>query len=87
MHEPREVYSEVRGDPPDLMIYLDDLSWRPAGTIGGWNTLYLPEYDRGPDDAEHDWNASSRYMTRTEQLREGYAEKSRFKQSSGSYQI
>ena len=55
MHEPREVYSEVTGDPPDLMVYLDDLNWRPAGTLG-WDTLYLPENDRGPDDAEHDWN-------------------------------
>ena len=54
VHEPKEVYREVKGDPPDLMLYLDNLSWRPAGTIG-WNTLYLPENDRGPDDAEHDW--------------------------------
>ena len=23
--------------------------------MGGWNTLYLPENDKGPDDAEHDW--------------------------------
>ena len=52
---PRELYNEVRGDPPDLMIYIDNLNWRPAGTIG-WETNYLPENDRGPDDAEHDWN-------------------------------
>ena len=52
---PRELYSELRGDPPDLMVYIDDLNWRPAGTIG-WETNYLPENDRGPDDAEHDWD-------------------------------
>ena len=52
---PRELYRELRGDPPDLMVYIDDLNWRPAGTIG-WDTNYLPENDRGPDDAEHDWN-------------------------------
>jgi len=55
VHTPREIYDKVAGDPPDLMVYLDDLSWRPAGTIG-WNCLYLPENDRGPDDAEHDWH-------------------------------
>ena len=46
---------KVRGDPPDLMVYIDNLNWRPAGTIG-WETNYLPENDRGPDDAEHDWD-------------------------------
>ncbi len=52
--EPRELYPVVRGDPPDLMVYLDDLNWRAAGTLG-WDSLYLPENDRGPDDAVHDW--------------------------------
>ncbi len=51
---PADVYPEVRGDPPDLMLYLDDLNWRPAGTIG-WPSNYLAENDRGPDDAMHDW--------------------------------
>ena len=55
VHTPREIYDKVLGDPPDLMVYLDDLSWRPAGTIG-WDSLYLPENDRGPDDAEHGWH-------------------------------
>ncbi len=53
-YTPQELYPEVRGDAPDLMVYLDDLWWRPAGTIG-WQTNYLPENDRGPDDAVHDW--------------------------------
>ena len=52
--QPGEVYPEVNGDPPDLMVYLDDLNWRPAGTLG-WPSPYLPENDRGPDDAVHDW--------------------------------
>ncbi len=55
VYAPSELYPEVRGDAPDLMVYLDGLSWRPAGTIG-WGSLYLPENDRGPDDAVHDWN-------------------------------
>ncbi len=52
---PEDVYPVVRGDPPDLMAYFDDLSWRAAGTIG-WDTPYLKENDRGPDDAVHDWH-------------------------------
>ncbi len=53
-YRPNELYPVVKGDAPDLMVYLDDLNWRPAGTLG-WETLYLPENDRGPDDAVHDW--------------------------------
>lgn len=53
--KPKEVYPVVRGDPPDLMVFFDDLYWRSAGTVG-WNTLYLRENDKGPDDAVHDWN-------------------------------
>ena len=51
--KPEEIYPECRGDPPDLMVYFDDLSWRSAGTMGQGN-LYLPENDTGPDDAVHD---------------------------------
>jgi predicted AlkP superfamily phosphohydrolase/phosphomutase len=53
-YTPKELYPVVKGDPPDLMVYFDDLSWRAAGTLG-WNTLYLEENDKGPDDAVHDW--------------------------------
>lgn len=52
---PREVYSRVEGDACDLMVFLDDLSWRAAGTLGHPG-LYLEENDTGPDDAVHDWN-------------------------------
>ena len=54
-YRPRELYPVVRGDAPDLMVYFDDLSWRAAGTLG-WSSNYLPENDRGPDDAVHDWH-------------------------------
>ncbi|RLG74008.1 MAG: nucleotide pyrophosphatase, partial [Thermoprotei archaeon] len=54
-YTPYELYPEVRGDAPDLIVYFDDLSWRSAGTVG-WDTIYLPENDRGPDDAVHDWH-------------------------------
>ena len=54
-YRPEELYPSVNGDPPDLIVYLDDLNWRPAGTIG-WPSEYLEENDRGPDDMVHDWN-------------------------------
>jgi predicted AlkP superfamily phosphohydrolase/phosphomutase len=45
-----------RGGPeaktPDLMVYLRNLNWRSAGTVGH-NTLYLKENDTGPDDSVH----------------------------------
>lgn len=50
--KPEEIYQNLNGDPPDLMVYFDDLYWRSAGTIG-YDTLYLPENDIGPDDAVH----------------------------------
>ncbi len=62
-YTPGELYPEVRGDPPDLMVYLDDLNWRSAGTLG-WGTVYLEENDRGPDDAVHDWYGIVAYSWR-----------------------
>lgn len=53
-YTPQELYGVARGDAPDLMVYLDNLDWRPAGTVG-WPDPYLEENDRGPDDAVHDW--------------------------------
>jgi predicted AlkP superfamily phosphohydrolase/phosphomutase len=49
---PEDLYSETNGSKPDLIVYLDNLSWRSAGTIGH-NTLYLSENDAGPDDSVH----------------------------------
>jgi len=49
---PDELYKTVSGDPPDLMVYLDDLNWRAAGTIGH-GKIYLEENDTGPDDSVH----------------------------------
>lgn len=49
---PADVYSEVRGDPPDLMAYFGDLKWRSAGTVGHPG-LFTMENDTGPDDAVH----------------------------------
>ncbi len=50
--EPADIYRNVRGDPPDLIVYFDDLRWRSAGTVGN-PTNFLLENDIGPDDAVH----------------------------------
>jgi predicted AlkP superfamily phosphohydrolase/phosphomutase len=52
VYTPEELYPNGKGNYPDLTVYFDDLSWRSAGTIGH-GRLYLPENDRGPDDAVH----------------------------------
>jgi len=52
VYRPKDLYPTSVGDAPDLMVYLDDLYWRSAGTIGH-DTLYLSENDTGPDDAVH----------------------------------
>ena len=49
---PEEIYPVALGDKPDIMVYLDNLSWRSAGTLGH-ESNYLPENDTGPDDAVH----------------------------------
>ncbi|MCD6480171.1 alkaline phosphatase family protein [Candidatus Bathyarchaeota archaeon] len=53
VYKPEELYPVCRGNPPDLMVYFDNLYWRSAGTMGHRN-IYLPENDTGPDDAVHD---------------------------------
>ncbi len=50
-----ELYPVLNGDYPDLVVYLDNLSWRSAGTVGR-KSIYLGENDTGPDDAVHDWD-------------------------------
>jgi len=49
---PQQLYSNVRGVAPDLIVYLGDLAWRAVGTVGG-GALYTVENDTGPDDANH----------------------------------
>ncbi len=52
VYKPEELYGSCVGDPPDLMVYFDDLYWRSAGTVG-YDTIYLSENDTGPDDSVH----------------------------------
>jgi predicted AlkP superfamily phosphohydrolase/phosphomutase len=49
---PDQMYREVRGDAPDLLVYFGGLKWRSAGTVGHL-TRFLTENDTGPDDSVH----------------------------------
>jgi predicted AlkP superfamily phosphohydrolase/phosphomutase len=50
---PEEVYPEVNGIPPDLIVYFGDLRWRSVGSVGLGRGLYAFENDTGPDDCNH----------------------------------
>jgi len=49
---PEEIYREVRGIPPDLIVYPGNLRFRSLGSVG-WGKITLPGNDTGPDDANH----------------------------------
>jgi len=44
---PQELYKEVRGVAPDLMVYFGSLYWRSVGTVGGAR-IHTFENDTGP---------------------------------------
>jgi predicted AlkP superfamily phosphohydrolase/phosphomutase len=53
--KPQDVYPEVRGVAPDLIVYFGDLEWRSVGAVnmeGG--AIFTYENDTGPDGANHD---------------------------------
>jgi predicted AlkP superfamily phosphohydrolase/phosphomutase len=52
VYKPEEVYREVNGVPPDLIVYFGDLFWRSVGTVGH-GSIYTFENDTGPDDCNH----------------------------------
>jgi predicted AlkP superfamily phosphohydrolase/phosphomutase len=49
---PEEIYRECRAIPPDLVVYLGNLDWRSAGTVGN-GRIHVFDNDTGPDDANH----------------------------------
>ena len=51
-HKPEELYSEVKGVAPDLLVYFGDLYWRSIGQVGT-GAVHVFENDTGPDDANH----------------------------------
>jgi predicted AlkP superfamily phosphohydrolase/phosphomutase len=52
---PEELYREVRGVAPDLIVYFGNLAWRSIGTVGG-GKIHTFENDTGPDGANHAQN-------------------------------
>jgi len=53
--KPQDVYPDVRGVAPDLIVYFGDLEWRSVGAVnmqGG--EVFTTENDTGPDGANHD---------------------------------
>jgi len=50
---PDDVYPEVNGVAPDLIVDFGDLLWRSVGTVGGDEGIHTFENDTGPDDANH----------------------------------
>ncbi|MDA2912723.1 alkaline phosphatase family protein [Acidobacteriia bacterium AH_259_A11_L15] len=54
-YRPVELFREVNGCPPDLIVYFADLHWRSVGSVG-MRSVYTFENDRGPDEANHDWH-------------------------------
>jgi predicted AlkP superfamily phosphohydrolase/phosphomutase len=51
--KPQDLYPEVRGVAPDLLVYFGDLEWRSVGQVGG-GEIFTYENDTGPDGANHD---------------------------------
>jgi len=49
---PSEIYREVNGHPPDLLVHFGDLAWRSIGSVG-LGQLQSSENDTGPDHANH----------------------------------
>ena len=55
VHKPQDVYPEVRGVAPDLIVYFGDLDWRSVGAVKP--SIYTFENDTGTDGANHDRTA------------------------------
>jgi predicted AlkP superfamily phosphohydrolase/phosphomutase len=54
VYKPEDIYRQVNGVAPDLIVYFGDLSWRSVGAVG-MGGIYTFENDTGPDEANHDW--------------------------------
>ena len=65
---PKDIYPEVLGVAPDLIVYFGDLGWRSVGTVGN-KSLYVFENDTGPDDANHAQNGM--YIMVTPDMKNG----------------
>jgi predicted AlkP superfamily phosphohydrolase/phosphomutase len=50
--KPEEVYREVQGIAPALIVHLGGLAWRAIGGVG-YPGLHVQEDETGPDDCNH----------------------------------
>ncbi len=53
VYKPEDLYPQVNGVAPDLIVIFGDLLWRSVATIGGEEGVHTLENDTGPDDANH----------------------------------
>ncbi|PJF23064.1 MAG: phosphodiesterase [Phototrophicales bacterium] len=51
--KPQEIYRQINGVAPDLLVYFGDLHYRAIGSLGH-NAVVVSSNDTGPDDANHD---------------------------------
>ncbi len=65
--KPQDIYREVRGVAPDLLVYFDNMGWRSVGSFGHGD-IYTFENDTGPDDANHAVNGIWIYTPPEEDL-------------------
>ncbi|MEJ2051525.1 MAG: alkaline phosphatase family protein [Calditrichota bacterium] len=49
---PEELYREITGIPPDLLIFPQEMQWRSLGSVG-YGSIFSLENDEGPDGANH----------------------------------
>jgi predicted AlkP superfamily phosphohydrolase/phosphomutase len=52
VYRPEDIYRQVNGVAPDLMVYFGDLLWRSVGTLGH-GAVHTFDNDTGPDDCNH----------------------------------
>jgi predicted AlkP superfamily phosphohydrolase/phosphomutase len=50
--KPKEIYKEVNGIAPDLIVHFGGLYWRSIGSVGR-PLLHVEENDTGPDACNH----------------------------------
>ena len=50
--KPEQIYREVRGVAPDLIVHFGGLSWRASGGVG-YPSLHIFEDETGADDSNH----------------------------------
>lgn len=54
-YKPQDIYTQVNGIAPDLIVYFGNLLWRSVGTLG-YDGVHTFSNDTGPDDCNHAQN-------------------------------